>query len=367
MDAEQELRTWFQVYGITEEEDQRKLEHLKEALPVLAELTENDIFLDCVDPIQRLGTVVAEARPAGNSLYQSSVVGQPVLPAMEPAVFHGVEQGVLVRDLKGVTQEGRMVRQDVLPLFGTKGEVLGALVREKDVSETLSQARKYQELARSREERRPEAFGPGEGQRPELVVREIHHRVKNNLQLVASLLNLQARQIQDPAVQKIFAENTKRVLNIAAIHDMLTKTEAFDRIALRPLLRRIAGELQTLVPEGQSIWLRVQGDDMMVSSDCATAVALVVNELLLNSIEHAYPDQKSGTVTVSIYRGALYGTVTVADDGCGFDPEEVADSLGMSLVRMTVRDKLQGTLRIQSTLGRGTASSFDVRLTDNEI
>ena len=156
-----------------------------------------------------------------------------------------------------------------------------------------------------------------------------------------------------------------RVLNIAAIHDMLTKTEAFDRIALRPLLRRIAGELQTLVPEGQSIWLRVQGDDMMVSSDCATAVALVVNELLLNSIEHAYPDQKSGTVTVSIYRGALYGTVTVADDG--FDPEEVADSLGMSLVRMTVRDKLQGTLRIQSTLGRGTASSFDVRLTDNEI
>ena len=262
-------------------------------------------------------------------------------------------------------QNGRVVRQDVLPLFGQDGEPIAVLIREKDVSETLSQARKYQELARDREENRPETYGPPEGQSSQLVVREIHHRVKNNLQLVASLLNIQARQSQDPVLQKIFAEHTKRVLNIAAIHDMLTKTEAFDRIPLRALLGRITRELQTLVPEGKSIRLRVAGDDVTVSSDRATAVALVVNELLLNSLEHGYTERDRGTVTVSVYRGALYATVTVADDGCGFVQEGTEDSLGMTLVRMTVRDKLGGALRIQSAPGRGTVSSFDVRLEEN--
>ena len=365
MALETELGRWLTAYGVTGEADRLRLEHLQEALSVLAELTENDIFLDCVDPVQHLGTVVSQAHPGNNSLYQSSVVGQPVLPTLEPAVFHAVEQGVLVRDLKGVTQEGRVVRQDVLPLFGQDGEPIAVLIREKDVSETLSQARKYQELARDREENRPETYGPPEGQSSQLVVREIHHRVKNNLQLVASLLNIQARQSQDPVLQKIFAEHTKRVLNIAAIHDMLTKTEAFDRIPLRALLGRITRELQTLVPEGKSIRLRVAGDDVTVSSDRATAVALVVNELLLNSLEHGYTERDRGTVTVSVYRGALYATVTVADDGCGFVQEGTEDSLGMTLVRMTVRDKLGGALRIQSAPGRGTVSSFDVRLEEN--
>ena len=366
MDGHETLRAQLCRYGITDEEDIRRLERLIESLPLLAALTENDIFLDLVDPVQKLGTVVAQAAPAANSLYRTSVVGQPVLPAMEPAVFHAMEQDNLVRDLKGITQEGRVVRQDVLPLFGAERRIPAVLIREKDVSRTLSQALKYQELARDREERRPETYGNREALDSRLVAREIHHRVKNNLQLVASLLNIQARQSQDPEIRKIFAEHTKRVLNIAAIHDMLTKTEAFDRISLRPLLMRISGELQTLVPEGQSIRLRVTGDDLTVSSDRATAIALVVNELLLNSLEHAYPDHREGTVTVSLYRGALYATITVSDDGCGFVQEGADESLGMSLVRMMVQDKLGGSLHIQSTPGRGTTSSFDLSTIESD-
>lgn len=367
MERDKTLQGYLRDYGVTRQEDVGRIERLAEALPLVAALTENDIFLDCVDPVQKLGTVAAQAQPPGSSLYQGSVVGQPVLPAMEPAVFHAVEQKRLVRDLKGVTQEGRLVRQDVLPLLDREGGVLAVLIREKDVSGAVSQVRKYQKLANDQEARLPESYGSRSALSSQLLAREIHHRVKNNLQLVASLLNIQARQLSDPAIRKILTENTKRILNIAAIHDMLTTTEQFDRVHLRPLLERIAGEIQTLVPEGSAIRLRVAGDDAAVSSDRATAIALVVNELLLNSLEHGYADRNEGTITVSVYRGALYATVTVADDGCGFTQPQPRsrDGLGMSLVRSMVHEKLGGSLRLQSIPGQGTSSSFDVSLLED--
>ena len=123
------------------------------------------------------------------------MVGKPALRRDEPADFHAFASGAPVSDLRAVTQEGRAVLQNTAPVQGPAGRITAVLIRELDVSEDIQRERKYQALARSHEDSGP-LSSPGEGN--VLAVREVHHRVKNNLQLVASILRMQSRQCEDP-------------------------------------------------------------------------------------------------------------------------------------------------------------------------
>ena len=202
-------------------------------------------------------------------------------------------------------------------------------------------------------------LGLAAGDGPAVAMKEIHHRVKNNLQLVASILNIQARKSADPQLRRAFRENTSRVLSIAAIHDILTTGDDGDQVELRPLLEKLRRNLQSMLPQGQEILLSVQGDQMAVSSDKATSIALVVNELLTNALEHGFPGRQKGSVTVTLLRGRERATITVEDDGRGFSlGEKQEDSLGLDLISTIVRDKLGGKLQLQSG-PEGTKAMFD--------
>lgn len=329
-------------------------------MQMTADLTGNDIFLDCLEQDGACAFVAAHVAPsAGVSLYESSVQGQTVLPALEPAVFHAVSHGVLVRDLKGVTQEGRSVRQDAIPVESPAGKVIGVMIREKDISESLSIEKKYKMLAQQYEKK---STALGETVQPDsAAMREVHHRVKNNLQMVASLLNLQAHSSDSALVRRTLQENRRRVLNIAVIHDMLTKTSVFDRVSVQVLLHNLVNQIAGLAQGTQCPKLIVQGDDLQITADCATSVALVVSELVSNAIEHAFPAQTDGVVTISISSGALYSTVTVQDNGVGFIPLEAdKERMGLRIVRMTVQEKMRTDLRIASG-EQGTTISFDLK------
>ena len=186
--------------------------------------------------------------------------------------------------------------------------------------------------------------------------------MKNNLQLVASILNLQARASSDPEVRDILKENVGRVQSIASIHDILTH-EAGDMRAVHTdvLLERLRINLTALTPAGRSIAIGIEGDDLELSPETASSVALVVTELVTNALRHGYPEKKSGKVTITVCQGAFIHTIIVSDDGCGFDPAKMQeDSLGLSIVRATVQDKLKGKLHIVSS-PEGTKVSFDFK------
>ncbi len=344
--------------------DLERIAQVEAQLPLIAEVTNADAFIDVRVDDER-AMVVAQARPSrGTSVYEGDIRGAYAYREDEPAVFHAFRAGVPVCALKARTQEGRTVRQNAAPVFGDGGAVIAVLIREKDVSDDLQQQKKYEELARSYERRHdpiehPESTGVNE-------LREMHHRVKNDLQLVASILRLEARNAPQPEAKEILEENVGRVLSIAAIHDILSyhpDAEHSTGVGSRSLLGKLCEQLSELVPPGRDVTVRTDGDDVLLEAETATPVAMAVTELVTNAILHAFP-LRGGTVTVSTLRGTMFHTVTVQDDGVGFAaPPREREGLGLSIVRATVRDKLGGVLRISSD-SRGTKASFDFKATE---
>lgn len=344
------------------EADILQLEDLERQLPLISELTGDDVFLDCVTSAGK-AIVVSQARPSqGISAYQQDIRGQYAMPDNEPAVYHALRVMAPVRDIKAVTQENRTVRQDVVPVFSPDKRCIAAMIREKDISGKVLQEKKFEELAKTYEEENMPLRSLKMEYGESTIMREVHHRVKNNLQLVASILNLQARRCGDDFTKRVLQENVGRVLSIAAIHDILTKNQSslskVDSIALLSTLRK---NLQSFAPDGKCIAIFVTGDSAELNADTASSVSIVVNELIINALKHAFETKAEGNIWVSFCAGTLFHTVTVTDDGGGFEPGEISrSSFGLRIVEATVRDKLHGTLRIRSD-PEGSKVSFDFK------
>jgi two-component sensor histidine kinase len=192
------------------------------------------------------------------------------------------------------------------------------------------------------------------------TIREIHHRVKNNLQTVAALLRMQGRRLADPSARAALDESVRRVSAIALVHETLSQADAdsveFDRVADR-LVAMVAdlGEGVTVVRDGRIGTL---------PGSIASSLALVVAELLQNAYEHGLQVQGGGQITLAAERRGRRLRVSVSDDGAGlpagFDPESHA-RLGLQIVQTLVREDLKGSLSWEPGLqGRGTIATIDL-------
>ncbi len=193
-----------------------------------------------------------------------------------------------------------------------------------------------------------------------VAINEIHHRVKNNLQTIASLLRLQSRRIDNDSAQKAFSESISRVLSIAATHEILAEKGVDDvdlSMMLRRIVRNVAGHS---VDANKDIKIDFHGDSIQTDSDTASSIALVVNELLQNCFKHAFEGRKEGTIKIEVRRGNRYCNISISDDGVGFDVNRDPGkaSFGNQIVRQLVSDKLRGNFRIESSSG-GTNVLFN--------
>ena len=340
--------------------DRRRIEALSRELPMIAALTNADVFLDCVRD-EETAVVVAQARPAlGVSAYGGDVVGDLARRLDEPAVFHAFYLGAPVCDLKAITQEARQVRQNAVPVPGDDGGIIAVLIRERDVSHDMRRASKYDALARSYAREAP-GMRAREADVDGGALREMHHRVKNNLQLVASILNLQARKCANPDIQKMLREDVERVLSIAVIHDILTNIQAgVHRVDTGALLRRLVGNYRALIPEDCDIAIEAEGAPLLLTADTAASVSLAITELVTNALRHAFEGRAAGRIAISTCPGQLFHTVAVADNGVGFDPDRPGGGLGFRIVRAIVQDQLSGRMHIRSGPD-GTLVSFDFK------
>ncbi|HET9499951.1 MAG TPA: sensor histidine kinase [Marmoricola sp.] len=187
------------------------------------------------------------------------------------------------------------------------------------------------------------------------TIREIHHRVKNNLQTVAALLRLQARRIGDGAGREALEEAVRRVGAIAVVHETLSQTfeEAVEFDAVADQLLALVSEVGS---REESVRVRRTGSFGTVSSDIATPLAMVLTELVQNSLEHAYPEGRAGAISVDAQAGAQQLVVRVDDDGVGLPAQfdvAASSSLGLSIVR-TLVGELGGTLEFRPGPARGT-------------
>ena len=192
-----------------------------------------------------------------------------------------------------------------------------------------------------------------------VAISEIHHRVKNNLQTIASLLRLQSRRIEDDGARMAFRRSISRVLSIAATHEILA-LEGVDEVDIKTMLRRIRDSIigNGLISNGL-VRITIEGDRLMIDSETATSIALVVNEVIQNSLKYAFVDRDGGLITIAIRKGTLFAHISISDDGVGFDEAEVREgSLGSKIVKRIVEGTLKGKLSTESG-PEGTKVSLD--------
>ena len=179
------------------------------------------------------------------------------------------------------------------------------------------------------------------------TIREIHHRVKNNLQTVAALLRLQARRTTNPEGREALIESVRRVSSIALVHDALSMS-VDEEVNLDEVVDRILPIMNDLAGVDSRVRVERVGTLGGLDSDRATALIMVITELVQNAIEHAYGSAGSqGSVTISAERSSRWLDVVVHDDGrglpAGFSLEK-SDRLGLQIVRTLVSTELDGSL-----------------------
>lgn len=198
-----------------------------------------------------------------------------------------------------------------------------------------------------------------------VAIKEIHHRVKNNLQMIASLLSLQERRTQNEQTKISLKQSMSRILSIAATHEILSQN-GVDDVNIKKVIEKIIEKIKTY-GSGPSVKINIDvtGDDFEVNSDMATSISLVVNELIENSIEHAFKGLSKGNIHINIQTGKIYSAISVIDDGNGFDINNVhSNSLGLNIVRSIVKEKLSGNLNMCSNTS-GTKVVFDFQNNKN--
>jgi len=191
------------------------------------------------------------------------------------------------------------------------------------------------------------------------VVREMHHRIKNNLQTVAMLMRLQVAEANGALTARdVLHQSINRIQSIAAVHEVLSE-QGFRLVDVRDVIQRLSRmTAQNMIPPGKAIGIHVEGDALTLPSRPATSLALVVNELLQNALEHAFVGRDSGKVIITLAPTPEASLVTVADDGIGL-PSEIPSSLGLEIVETLVRDDLKGTLKFKR---RKRGAQVEIRL-----
>ena len=239
----------------------------------------------------------------------------------------------------------------ILPLI-EDGEVTGALVLMRDVSDLRRRDRMLVSM--------------------DATIREIHHRVKNNLQTVSSLLRIQGRRLENPEAKAAIDESVRRIQSIAIIHEMLA-TSGGDDVAFTDVVQPIMTMAEsTLVAPERPITFRLVGTGPTLSARRASSLAVVVTELLQNAVEHGYPaGTGGGSVTVELVTAPTELRVRVHDDGVGIsDGFDIATSsgLGLTIISTLVSGELGGELRIRPATApqRGTVAEVRVQIGDED-
>jgi two-component sensor histidine kinase len=230
-------------------------------------------------------------------------------------------------------------------LYNSQGEIVGAIESVRDISER----KKYEvALKASLDEK-------------SVMLMEIHHRVKNNLQIITGLIRLQARQITNEQALAALRECETRVLTIALVHESLYQSGNLANINAKRHITNLASTILMSENGRENIMMDIDVDDLPLDMNTAIPASLIINELMTNSLKYAFSGRDRGTIRIGLHRepGNMLA-LTIADDGrglpAGMDISKTL-SLGLRLVMRLVQDQLSGDLRILPDKG----TSFLIR------
>jgi two-component sensor histidine kinase len=291
---------------------------------------------DGVLTLDSSGTVTYVSPNANSALHRVGIQANPVGMRLAELGFHDGPVRQAFERFEPVVEEFEQGADVTLlcrcvPIVTASREIAGGLLLVRDVTEL----RKRDRLLLSKD----------------ATIREIHHRVKNNLQTISSLLRLQSRRLTNPEAKAAVEESVRRIRTIALVHESLSREPGEDIAFIeivRPLLRLAEEGLQS--PD-RPVRFAVSGDGGRIPANTATPLSVVLTELLQNAVDHGFPEGSGGgDVHVGLSQVERNLTIRVVDNGRGVDPAfdiDQAKGLGLSIVRTLVTTELNGTIVIR--------------------
>jgi len=250
-------------------------------------------------------------------------------------------------EFRGVRKDGSIIHLEV-DAFELKGEekIVGTRSYVWDIT------------ARKKAEENVEASL----KEKEILLREVHHRVKNNMQVISSLFNLQSQYIKDKKSSEIFRNCQNRVRSMALIHERLYQAEDLARVGIEEYVKSLTGHLfSSYGVSPEVVKLNIDIKDIFLDISTAIPCGLIINELVSNSLKHAFPDTRKGEIRIFLKPiDEKEVELTISDNGVGL-PKEVdfqnVESLGLHLVTILAKDQLHGTVE----LDRSSGTKFVIR------
>jgi two-component system, sensor histidine kinase PdtaS len=201
----------------------------------------------------------------------------------------------------------------------------------------------------------------------EVLVKEVHHRVKNNFTIVSSLLNLQSQQIEDENIQGMFMKSRDRIMTMSLIHERLYQSQDLTRINLSDYIRTLATDLHhAYETDREKAVLVIEADDVSLNVDQTIPCGLVLNELISNSLKYGFPPGWNGEARIEVTLRRIDENeieLAVKDNGVGlpddFDIRKTR-SLGLKIITLLVEDQLQGKLKVDRNEGTGFIVRFSI-------
>jgi two-component sensor histidine kinase len=244
--------------------------------------------------------------------------------------------------------KGAWVFAKASPLHDQAGNIIGAIESIRDITEHKLAGEKIK----------------GSLLEKETMLKEIHHRVKNNMQVISSLLDLQAAKLPDEKSREIFQDSINRVSTMASIHNQLYQSEDLTWVDFGGFIRDLVGNLRQSYGRSESpVAIEVETSDMHLGIESSVPCGLIVNELVSNALKHAFPGGRDGEIDVGMRSEKDLIVLTVRDNGIGF-PESIdhteAKSLGLELVNILV-GQIGGKIDIQVDGGTTWTITFPVK------
>lgn len=241
------------------------------------------------------------------------------------------------------------------PVADAVAGLVDELARQQPLDPVAEVQRQNQELLQSLSDlrQREEQLMAAVAEK-EVLLKEVYHRVKNNLQIISSLVSLKARKTSDPAIRQELEDVRSRIHSLSILHEKLYQSDDLSRIDLSGYVRDLCSHLrQSFLAKGEGLELTVSADPVSLSLDVAIQIGLLVNEIVTNAFKHAFPDGGKGVIRVDLHAkedGHL--VLRVEDNGVGMPdvPEKSGMSLGMNLIR-ALSSRVDGILDIDGSEG----------------
>jgi two-component sensor histidine kinase len=195
-----------------------------------------------------------------------------------------------------------------------------------------------------------------------IILKEVHHRIKNNMSTMKSILSLQASALTDNQARAALKDSEERMHAMMLLYDKLYRSEGFTKIPLDEYLDVLTDEIVANLPHQTAIEIKKDLDQFEMDSKRLSSIGLIVNELITNAMKYAFIGRPRGTLSISAKQVGKHVSIVVRDDGVGI-PEsfniKTSASFGLELVRM-LADQLQGTIRVDRDGGTKWTLEFDV-------